>query len=276
VRTGPPIDTTTPTRVQGMAIDADGKLLFADPANNVVEQVDPVPDVPLPGYCRLLPFTSADAFVFRQLDDFDAPIPLQSQLDVIERQLLSGAVTPEQMIDFYAHGAAWSTKVGALSRLYAAYFKRVPDTGGLAGWKARLDSGAALRVVSDAFAASPEFRQTYGRLANGAFVDLVYRNVLGRAPDAAGRRHWLGYLSRGYSRGWLMLQFSESREFKLRSASRTDAVLLRYGMLRQAPTQAQSDLWARRVAAGTLDTTLIGEIYDSAAYAARVVPRPPR
>jgi len=46
--------------------------------------------------------------------------------------------------------------------------------------------GTSLDEISDAFASSPEFQQTYGSLNNAEFVTLVYRNVLGRDPEPGG------------------------------------------------------------------------------------------
>ena len=67
--------------------------------------------------------------------------------------------------------------------------------------------------MSAAFATSPEFGQAYGALDDEAFVDLVYANVLDRAPDAGGRAFWLDQLARGRTRGSLMALFSDSPEF---------------------------------------------------------------
>ena len=52
-----------------------------------------------------------------------------------------------------------------------------------------------------------------GSLSNGQFVQQVYGNVLDRAPDAAGLAYWTDRLSRGMTRGQLMIGFSESPEF---------------------------------------------------------------
>ena len=99
---------------------------------------------------------------------------------------------------------------GPVARLYRAYFRRDGDRDGLRYW---IGSGLSYDAVADAFAESPEFRGTYGALDDGAFVDLVYQNVLGRPPDAAGRRYWVDQLARGTSRGRVMFGFSESAEF---------------------------------------------------------------
>jgi len=101
---------------------------------------------------------------------------------------------------------------GQLSRLYQAYFRRLPDANGFSYWLGERAKGSALELVSDAFASSSEFQAAYGSLSNQQFVDLVYQNVLGRSPDAAGRSYWVAVLASGVSRGAVMTGFSESGE----------------------------------------------------------------
>ena len=67
-------------------------------------------------------------------------------------------------------------------------------------------------------ASSSEFIDRYGSLSNSQYVDLVYQNVLGRAPDSSGRKHWVDGLTAGRnSRGGVMIGFSESPEFRART-----------------------------------------------------------
>lgn len=100
-----------------------------------------------------------------------------------------------------------------IARLYRAYYLREPDVAGLKYW---LDSGQPLDRVSAAFAAAPEFAQRYGSMNDEQFTRLVYQNVMDRAPDAAGLTYWLNRLAGGMTRGQLMLEFSESEEFRRR------------------------------------------------------------
>ena len=55
-----------------------------------------------------------------------------------------------------------------------------------------------MNEVSDFFARSPEFIARYGALDNAEFVSLVYQNVLGRNPDAAGFAFWTRQLQAGH------------------------------------------------------------------------------
>lgn len=99
---------------------------------------------------------------------------------------------------------------GPVGRLYMAYFLRRPDEQGLDYW---INTGLPTRAISEQFAQSPEFTRRYGNLDNANFVDLAYRNVLGRGPDGAGLAHWVDMLNRGTGRGAVMQGFSDSPEF---------------------------------------------------------------
>lgn len=107
---------------------------------------------------------------------------------------------------------------GTVYRLYRAYFLREPDAAGFEHWLGRYRAGQPLVSIADAFSASAEFRGRYGSVSDGAFVELVYGNVLGRTPDLDGLRYWLGRLLSGTSRGQLMIGFSDSAEFRASTA----------------------------------------------------------
>ncbi|MFV0260770.1 MAG: DUF4214 domain-containing protein [Acidimicrobiales bacterium] len=105
-------------------------------------------------------------------------------------------------------------------RLYQAYFLRQPDPTGHAYWLGQMRSGLSLGAMSYLFERSAEFEARYGPLDNGRFLRLVYANVMCREPDAGGYGYWLDRLDRGLiNRGDLMLLFSESAEFQLRTGT---------------------------------------------------------
>jgi Ca2+-binding RTX toxin-like protein len=98
--------------------------------------------------------------------------------------------------------------------IYRAAFDRTPDIEGLGYWIRELDRGQDFgAVVAASFIASPEFIAKYGtNQSNAAFVNLVYQNVLDRAPDAAGNAYWLAQLDSGYARSNLLASFAISDE----------------------------------------------------------------
>ncbi|MDZ7678632.1 MAG: DUF4214 domain-containing protein [Acidimicrobiales bacterium] len=109
---------------------------------------------------------------------------------------------------------SYSVASAQVRRLYLAFFEREPETGGHTYWTDRVSAGFALGGIADRFVDSSEFNNTYGHLDNRGFIDLVYRNVMDRSPDAGGYQYWLNRMGGGLSRGDLMVEFSESSEFR--------------------------------------------------------------
>lgn len=109
-----------------------------------------------------------------------------------------------------------------VARLYYTTLGRAPDAGGLASWTAALGHTLTLGQEADAFMASPEFQQKYGALDNMHFVDALYQNTLGRAPDAGGEAAWTQALATGnLSRAQVVLGFSDSMEHQVDTATLT-------------------------------------------------------
>jgi len=80
-------------------------------------------------------------------------------------------------------------------RFYRAAFDRLPDQAGLGYWISMMDQGQTVRQVAYGFATSQEFSDLYGSAPSNADVlDRIYKNVLHRAPDAAGYAYWLDIL----------------------------------------------------------------------------------
>ena len=110
-----------------------------------------------------------------------------------------------------------NTDSGRMFRLYNASFNRLPDSDGLEYWINQFSSGAnSIRVVASSFLGSAEFAERYGsNVTDEKFVNTLYQNVLGRAPDTSGLNYWLGQLSSGAeTRYEALLGFSESAENK--------------------------------------------------------------
>ena len=130
-----------------------------------------------------------------------------------------------------------------------------------------------MNTISQAFAGSPEFIGTYGSLNNSQFVTLVYQNVLGRAPDAAGLAYWVGQLDGAFmTRGQVMVGFSESPEYQGSSYSRVFVTMMYYGMLHRMPDQAGFNYWVAQLAGGASALDLINGVLGSAEYRGRFLP----
>lgn len=83
------------------------------------------------------------------------------------------------------------SEIGAhTGRLYRAMFGRPADRPGLLYWVGQRVRGQSGEQVAYWMGQGAEFRVLYDGLDDGGFVDTVYRNLLGRAPDPAGQRYW--------------------------------------------------------------------------------------
>jgi hypothetical protein len=98
-------------------------------------------------------------------------------------------------------------------RLYQAMLDRNPDADGLDSWTEALVSGMSKQQAVSGFVNSAEFQSKYGATDNSQFVELLYRNVLDRNPDAGGLETWTNALNAGMSREDVVLGFADSAEF---------------------------------------------------------------
>jgi len=89
--------------------------------------------------------------------------------------------------------------------LYAAFFNRAPDYAGLSYWSNKASqaeisgessSSIILKELAKGFATHPVFVATYGSLTNQAFVEAIYKNVLGKEGDTQGVAYWSGELDK--------------------------------------------------------------------------------
>jgi len=215
---------------------------------------------------RWTPFSSVGALVDRQYRDFYGRAPDSGGATYWANRLSSGVETPASFIGKLLAAPEFEARVAPVARLYWAYFDRIPDTDGLLYWIHEVTDGAAtLGEVSDAFAASAEFRATYGSLSDADFVGLVYRNVLDREADAGGRSYWSDRLAGGLRRGDVMIGFSESPEYRGALADEVRVVLAYVAMLERSPDQGGLEYWSARGAGG-----LVTGIYASDEYRARI------
>lgn len=150
-----------------------------------------------------------------------------------------------------------SERSDRIARLYRAFFNRGPDAAGLDFWRASNASGVD---IAKSFETSDEFVDTYGSLSREGFVDVVYQNVLGRSPDAAGAAFWTDELRFGLQRGEMMLSFAESPEFIEATATEAPSRLLDASIERlyqayfdRSPDRGGLCFWSDQIVVGGRD-----------------------
>ncbi len=100
---------------------------------------------------------------------------------------------------------------GIIQGDYQRYLGREADRPGLLGWTAAMRGGVSDELLESLFIGSPEFYLHSGG-TDRAWVDAMYMNVLGRAPDAAGEAAWVAALAAGANRTSIAYNFAASPE----------------------------------------------------------------
>ena len=82
-----------------------------------------------------------------------------------------------------------------IMRLYAAFFNRTPDVGGVQYWisvsKGEVDGKTyTTKEIAEFFEPTTEFKNSFKSVDDAKFVETVYSNVLARSPEAEGLVYW--------------------------------------------------------------------------------------
>ena len=108
-------------------------------------------------------------------------------------------------------GAARS-QLDQLALLYHAAFGRAPDLAGFNFW---LQTDNSIGQLAKALLDSPEWQASgKAQLSDAAFVQQLYQQVLGRAPDAGGQAFWLDALRGQHERADVLLGFALGAEHR--------------------------------------------------------------
>jgi hypothetical protein len=129
--------------------------------------------------------------------------------------------------------AIWNSaehRVRQVESYYEAYLHRQADAAGLEGWVGSLLSGASENDVALGFLSSQEYQVLHP--SDTAFVEALYRDVLGRAPDSVGASGWTNALANGMIRASVASSFLSSSE----ALSRTVDGFYTSFLFRQADT----------------------------------------
>ncbi|MCC6418523.1 MAG: DUF4214 domain-containing protein [Gemmataceae bacterium] len=150
-----------------------------------------------------------------------------------------------------------------VQRLYQRMLGRPADEG--AGWFWNvLQSGGSTKDAQVLLSSSDEFLQRAGG-TNEKWLDAMYANLLGRAPDAADRDYWLGTMANGASRFDVAQAIRRSPEAATASAVGAYTRILGY-----APDQGGKEWWTLPQLQGMSVEEMEAQIAGSAAAAAQL------
>lgn len=163
-----------------------------------------------------------ETFVKNLFSELYYRTPTTAELTFYASRLESGFYTRSQVASIFMQSPEYKGGIESITRLYQASFDRNPDYGGLMYWNGVMSKGASLSDIANIFFYSPEFVARYGaNLSNAQFVEILYKNVLDRLPDAGGAAYWTKVLTDGTGRGQILASFAQSEELKQKLAIET-------------------------------------------------------
>jgi hypothetical protein len=219
------------------------------------------------------PLTNAARFVTQQYRDFLNREPLIVEQVGWTTDIESGKRSRTDLATRLLTSAEYIDVAHPNIRLYEAYFNRIPDVGGLKYWMDVRRQGYSIDLVSDQFGRSTEFQNTYGNTTDAEFIRQVYLNVLDREPDAGGYTYWQDLLTRQIiTRGQLMVNFSESQEYRNTLAPRVRVVGTYIALLNRIPSVIELAAEEQMVVNGEPASGLVSRILASDDYFGRFTP----
>jgi hypothetical protein len=143
---------------------------------------------------------------------------------------------------------------------YRQYLGRTPTDPEVAYWTVVRQGGATDAQVAAGFLSSPEFYRDAGN-NDKAWVDALYRDLLGRGARAGEDAYWLQALAGGMSRTDVALGFLTSQE---RDALAVRGYYQQY--LGRAATDAEVAYWIGRMQTGATDAQAVAGFLGSTEY----------
>ncbi|MCB0962893.1 MAG: DUF4214 domain-containing protein [Acidimicrobiales bacterium] len=217
------------------------------------------------------PFADWDAFTTQQFADMLGRAPTAAELATWRSALQADPTQKGALVEQLRTSTDHEVAVDPGVRLYRAFLGRIPDASGLEFWVRRRRTGSWTLVrMADHFASSSEFIRTYGTLTNREYVLRIYTDVLGRDADPTGVDYWTRQLDlRRRNRGSVMVGFSDSSEYRRMQEHPTDSSVAYIFLLGRAPTPEEEATWTSLRSRGESRATLLRELLDGDAYAAR-------
>ncbi len=260
------VGTTFPSVVTGVAAS------FAGEASLSVTAYDPNSGLEAGGFAFKVgsQIWNPTFFTSQQYLDLLDRASDQPGLNFWLNQLSTGGNTRASLAANFFTSAEFTNGGLNIIKYYIAVFRRDPDfTGFLFNYNSYI-GGTPLTAILNQFLTSPEFQSTYGTLTNGDFVNLIYQNVLGRAPDPNGFNYYVGLLnSNQLSRAGVMVQFINSAEFSTAVRARAYANLLYMGFLRRGADPTGLNFWTNALANQANLPTVVNNFITSPEYVNR-------
>lgn len=212
-------------------------------ASNASTQADPVAAYPVVPFAR----SAEPEWIEEIYSTVLNRSPTEDDLERFQNDIDADGVR-NAVAGVYHEGLAHDQE--AIARLYLGYLSRTPDETGLRYWIARLRDGESLIDVADAFLTSSSESELETAAEDEAFIVEIYESLLGRPPESAGLRYWLGRLDAGAPRGAVLIDVSESLEHQ---SNISVAPLLLTAFMQwhdRLPSEDEINLWVPFIVTG--------------------------
>jgi hypothetical protein len=190
------------------------------------------------------------------IDVFGVPADASSMATLSAQ--LAGGISIGQFASDLVHSAPYYASV--ITPIYEHYLGRAPDTSGLNYWIGQMQNGLTDEQLEAGFIGSAEYYQHAGGTDVG-WVDALYSDLLGRAPDTAGQGYWVAQLAAGAQRGAVAYGFAASLE---RESTRVQDDYFHY--LGRAADQGGLNAWVNAFAHGSTNEDLIAGFLSSSEF----------
>lgn len=125
---------------------------------------------------------------------------------------LDSGVSPSSVVQAIETAPSNEYLTDLVTAAYQHYLKRTPDAGGLKFWVNQLVQSGSIAGTIASMVSSPEYFADQGA-TNTGYINGLYTDVLGRAPDPSGQAFWVGALNGGGARNQAPLAFQSSKEY---------------------------------------------------------------
>ncbi len=172
---------------------------------------------------------------------------------VVDGALLERSASTARATDV----ADLNSTTATVTRLYTAFFNRLPDKDGLEFWIGEAERGIKLDEIAYNFEAGNEFGILFKNASDAQYVEFLYGQVLKRGSDAAGKAYWVDQLEQGtVTRATIVIFFAEGEELRTILRSRTEAVTAYSLTEDRVPNRAELQTWTELRRTKTVTQTL--------------------
>lgn len=219
---------------------------------------------------RWVPFATATALVQQQYRDFLGREGDDDGVAFWAGRLERSVDTISGVIVRFLDSPEFGRAMAPVARLALAGLRTTPTFADLTAWTTAHRSGTSIEDLAAIVAARPEFVGRYGAMDTGAFVDALYREVVGRSPSASSRASWIARIDgASRTRADLLAALVGTSDAERRFQARVSVLMTYAGLLQRAPDPSGWSYWVPRVEAGTSIGRLVSQFFASSEYRRR-------